>query len=135
MPSRTSRWASTSCTVQPSHSDAVPQCSGVRPTRSSASARRSAWIVGQMSAATSGPHCPDAVVALLVGQLGQAQLLEQRWEVHAEPAAVALSEPVPAADRVVLGAAERLDGARRGVLLLVGGAQVDPVTLVEQPAV
>src|SRR4051794_14807114 len=135
IPSSTSRWASTSCTVQPSHSDAVPHCSGVRPSRSSASARRSAWIVDQMSAAMSGPHCPHAVVALLVGQLGQAQLLEQRREVHAEPAAVALAQPVPATDRVLLGAAERLDRPGSGVLLLVGGAEVDPVAPVEQPAV
>ena len=36
-------------------------------------------------------------------QLGEPERLEQRRQVHPEPAAVALAQAVPAADRVVLG--------------------------------
>ena len=61
--------------------------------------------------------------------------LQQRREVHAEPAAVALAQAVPAADRVVRRASPRLDGSRRGRLLLVGGAERHPVALLGQPGV
>jgi len=41
------------------------------------------------------------VVARVVRELGEAERLQQRRQVHAEAAAVALAEAVPAADRVV----------------------------------
>src|SRR5690349_14952323 len=40
---------------------------------------------------------PDAVVPGIVLQLDEAELLEQRREVDAEPAAISLARPVPAA--------------------------------------
>ena len=70
-----------------------------------------------------------AVVARVVLDLGQAERFEQRRHVHAEAAAVALAQPVPAADRVVGGAAPGLDGAVGGRLLLVGGAERHPVAV------
>ena len=49
--------------------------------------------------------------------------------VHGEPAAVALAQAVPAADRVVLRAGPRLDGAVLGRLVLVGAAERHPVAV------
>src|SRR5689334_20617167 len=79
-----------------------------------------------------GPHL---VIAGVVGELGQAKRLQQRGQVHAEPAAVAVAQPVPAAGRVARGPAERLDGALGGRLLLVRGAQRHPAVLGLQPGV
>ena len=75
------------------------------------------------------------VVLGVVRQLDQPERLEQRRQVHPEPAAVALAQAVPAADRVVLGPAPALDRAVLGRLLLVGCAQVDPVALRLEPGV
>ena len=61
--------------------------------------------------------------------LGQAERLQQRRHVHAEAAAQALLEAVPAADRVVGRAAPRLDGALGRRLLLVGAAERHPVAV------
>jgi hypothetical protein len=66
-----------------------------------------------------------------VGELDPTQGLEQGRDIHAEAAAVALAQPVPAVDRVVGRAAEGLDGAGLGRLQLVGGAEVDPVALLD----
>ena len=48
----------------------------------------------------------DAVVPRVVLQLDQSQRLEQRRQVHAKSAAVALPRAVPATDRVVRRAPE-----------------------------
>src|SRR5687767_1976860 len=77
----------------------------------------------------------DLVVAWIVGELDFAESLQERRHVHPEATAIALAEAVPAADRVVLGAAPRLDGAVLGGLLLIGGAEVDPVALLDEPRV
>ena len=45
--------------------------------------------------------CSDPVVPRVVLELDEAEVLEQRRHVHGEPPAVALAQPVPAADRVV----------------------------------
>ena len=82
---------------------------------------------------TTSSDRADPVVAGVVLELDQAEPLEQRREVHPEPAAVALALAVPAAHRVVLGPAERLDGALGRGLLLVGGPQRHPVALLLQP--
>jgi len=47
-------WARTWWTVHPLHSDGVFHCSELRFARSSASALRSAWMVGQTLSAMSG---------------------------------------------------------------------------------
>ena len=78
---------------------------GGRVPRSSPTAGRS--VKGRPS------DRPDLVVALLVGQLGQPELLQQRRQVHPEPPAVALAQPVPPADGVALVAPPRLDRAGR----------------------
>src|SRR3982751_2617302 len=49
------------------------------------------------------------VVAGVVGQLGEAELLEQRRQVHPEPPAVAVAQAVPAADRVARRTTPGLD--------------------------
>src|SRR6185437_7034457 len=77
----------------------------------------------------------DLVVAGVVRELGQPQVLQERRQVHPEAAPVALAQAVPTADRVVGRAAPRLDGALRGGLLLVGGAERHPVALGEEPRV
>ena len=77
----------------------------------------------------------DLIVARLVSELSLAESFQQWRQVHAEAAAIALPKPVPAADRVVFGAAPRLDGAFLRGLLLIRGAEVDPVTLLEEPRV
>jgi LmbE family N-acetylglucosaminyl deacetylase len=56
-------------------------------------------------------------------------------ELHPQTTAIALSESVPAADRVALGPTPRLDGAFFGGLLLIGGTEVDPVPLLDEPRV
>ncbi len=55
--------------------------------------------------------------------LGEAEVLEDRWDVVAEAAAVALAESVPATDGVVGGAGPGLDGAGLGYLLFVRVAE------------
>src|SRR5215212_5410627 len=54
------------------------------------------------------------VVVRLMGQLGLAESLEERRHVHAETAPIALTQAVPPADRIVLRAAPRVDGAFLG---------------------
>ena len=71
-------------------------------------------------------------MARLESELGPAECLQDRRQIHSETTAVALAEAVPAADRVVLGATPRLDGAIFGGLLLIGGTQVDPVALLDE---
>ena len=78
---------------------------------------------------------PHPVVLRLVGELGQAERLEQRRHVDAEPAAEALLEAVPAADRVVRRAAPGLDRALGCRLLLVGAAEWHPVAVGLEPRV
>src|SRR4029079_7470805 len=68
-----------------------------------------------------------AVVAGVVLDLGQAELLEHRRDVVGEATAEALLQAVPAADRVVVRAAPRLDGPLGCRLLLVGVAERHPV--------
>ena len=75
------------------------------------SAGRATPIRSRVAGANRVSFGAHRVVAGVVRELGQAERLEQRRQVHAEPAAVALAQPVPAADRVVLGAAPRLDRA------------------------
>src|SRR5215472_7679874 len=65
--------------------------------------------------------------------LGQAERLQQRREVHAEPAAVPLAQAVPAADRVIRGPAPSLDRPVGGRLALVGRAKRHPAVLALQP--
>ena len=78
---------------------------------------------------------PHPVVAGIVGDLGQAERLEQRRQVHPEPAPVTAAQAVPAADRVVGGPPPRLHRAVGGGLLLVGRAERYPVGLGGQPRV
>ena len=85
---------------------------------------------GEVRLSREGPH---RVVAGVMGDLGQAERLEQRWEVHAEPATVAVSQPIPTADRVVRRPPPGLDGALGRGLLLIGGTQRDPVALLQEP--
>src|SRR5687767_13223497 len=61
---------------------------------------------GLSSGAAMGSH---PVVAGVVLDLGQAELFEDGRDVHAEPPAVTLAKPVPAADRVVFRTSPRLD--------------------------
>ena len=68
-----------------------------------------------------------------MGELYLAESLQERRHVHPETAAIALTEAVPPADGIVFGAAPRLDGALLGRLLLVGGAELDPVALFDEP--
>ncbi len=56
---------------------------------------------------------PHPVVLGVVGELDQAERLEQRRHVDAEPAAEALLEAVPATQRVVGRATPRLDASPR----------------------
>jgi hypothetical protein len=72
----------------------------------------------------------NLVVACLMGELDLAKSLQEPRHVHPETTAIALAEAVPTADRVVLGATLALDGAFLGGLLLIGGAEVDPVALL-----
>src|SRR5687767_1146110 len=73
-----------------------------------------------------------AVVLRVVLDLGEAEGLEDRGDVHAEAAAEAFLEAVPAADRVLGGAAPRFDGALGRGLLLVGAAEGHPVAVLLQ---
>src|SRR4051812_42795802 len=68
-----------------------------------------------------------AVVARVVLDLRQPELLEHGRDVHPEPAAQALLQAVPAADRVRLAAAPRLDRPLRRRLALVGAPERHPV--------
>jgi two-component system, OmpR family, sensor kinase len=86
-------------------------------------------------AARGGLDRAHPVVAGVVGEFGEAQRLQQRGQVQAKPAAVALAQAVPAADRVVGGPAPGLDRALGGGLVLVGRAERDPVALLGQPFV
>jgi two-component system OmpR family sensor kinase len=86
-------------------------------------------------AARGGLDRAHPVVAGVVGEFGQAERLQQRGQVQAEPAAVALAQAVPAADRVVGRPAPGLDRALGGGLVLVGRAERDPVALLGQPFV
>jgi hypothetical protein len=77
----------------------------------------------------------DLVVAWLVSQFGLAQRFQQRRQVHAETAAVTLTQAVPAANGIVLRASPRLNGALLSGLLFIGGAEVDPLALFGKPTV
>ena len=78
---------------------------------------------------------PHAVVARLVLDLCEPELLEHRRDVVGEPPAQSLLEAVPAADRVVRGPAPGLHGAFRRRLLLVGAAQRHPVACRDEHGV
>src|SRR5829696_4522058 len=56
-------------------------------------------------------------------RLGEAEVLEGGWDLVGEAAAVALAEPVPAADGVVCRPGPRFDGALLGGLVLIGVAE------------
>ena len=75
------------------------------------------------------------VAGVVCSSSAQPERLEQRRQVHAEAAAVALAQAVPAADRVVRGPAPGLDRAVGGRLLLVGRAERHPVARAAQPGV
>src|ERR1700730_2818344 len=83
----------------------------------------------------SGSDRPHLVVAGVMGDLGQAEFLEQRRQVHPEPAAVPVAQAVPAPDRVVRGPSPRLHRALGGRLLLVGRAERNPAALLGEPGV
>ncbi len=68
-----------------------------------------------------------------MSEFGQAKSLEQWRQVHGEPAPIPLAKSAPAADRIVRRSSKRFDGARRSLLILVGGAKQDPVPLSEEP--
>src|SRR5581483_1803620 len=70
---------------------------------------------------------PHPVLAGVVLHLGLPELLEQRRQVHPEPSAQALLEPVPTAHRVVGRPPPRLDRSLLRRLLLVRAAELDPV--------
>ena len=112
----------------------VGNSSNVTPLTTEKSAMVGNLIRGEQLAEELGDGA-DLVVALLVGQLGLAQSFQQWRHVHAETAAVALPEAVPAANRIVFRAAPRLNGALLGGLLFIGGAEVDPVALFDKPGV
>ena len=63
-------------------------------------------IAGEFGSFWERPH---TVVAGAVLEFGESERLEQGRYVHAEAAAQALLQPVPAADRIVRRAAPRLD--------------------------
>src|SRR6267378_1311095 len=71
-----------------------------------------------------------AVVFGVVLDLGKPQCLHQWRNVHAEPAAKALLETVPAADRVLRGATPSFHSARGGRLLLIRAPQRHPVAML-----
>jgi hypothetical protein len=91
-----------------------------------------------LDADTSGQASDDGadlVVACLVAELDFAERFQERRHIHPETTAIALAEAVPAADRVLLGATPGLNGALLGGLLLIGGAEVDPIALFRKPGV
>src|SRR5207253_10688393 len=95
--------------------------------------KRCAWPKGRRARWPRRPtNLPGAhpVVLRVVGQFGQAQRLEERRHVDAEPAAEALLETVPAAYRVARRAAPCLDRPVRRRFLLVRAAQRHPVTVL-----
>src|ERR1700689_1388189 len=75
------------------------------------------------------------VVAGVVGEFGQPELFQQWREVHAEPAAVAVAQSVPAADRIVRRPPPGLDRALGRRFLLIGRAEGYPAVLPGQPRV
>src|ERR1700729_727776 len=84
------------------------------------------------SVCSEGAH---AVVARLVGELGEVERFEQGWEIHAEPPAVTLAQAVPASNRVLGRTTPGLDRPVRRGLLLVGRAERHPVALLGEPTV
>lgn len=82
-----------------------------------------------------GSERPHLVVTGVVGDLGEAERLEQRRQVHGEPATVTVAQAVPPTDRIVRGPAPRLDRAWPGLFLLVGCSERDPVALRDKPRV
>src|SRR5262245_63854591 len=84
-----------------------------RPSSTSSAASPEPQVLLEVRV-TFGLQRPHAVVAGVVLQLRQAQRLEERGEVHAEAAAHAFLEAVPAADRILLRSAPGLDRALGG---------------------
>ena len=70
-----------------------------------------------------------------MGDLGQAERLEERWQVDAEATAETLLQAVPATEGVRLGAAPGLDSPFGCRLLLVGAPERHPVALRQEPGV
>ena len=73
-----------------------------------------------------------AVVAGVVLDLGQSELLQNRRHIVGETTAQSLLESVPAPDRIVVGATPCFDGSLGGGLLLVGVAQRHPIAALGQ---
>jgi hypothetical protein len=70
-----------------------------------------------------------------MGELGQAEFLLQGREVHAEPAAVAVAESVPAADRIIQRSPPCLNSALGRWFVLIGRAEGNPAVLPAKPRV
>jgi hypothetical protein len=77
----------------------------------------------------------NPVVPGLVCDLRQAERLQQRRQVDAEPTPQALLESVPTAHRIVLRAAPGLDRPGCGRFLLVRAAERHPVAVGHQHGV
>src|SRR6201989_3017581 len=88
-----------------------------------ASFRRRMW----MSGGRPGAH---AVVARIVLQLSEPEVLHDGRHVVRAATAQALLDPIPPADRVLGGARPCLDGSVRGGFLLVGAAERQPVAML-----
>src|SRR5271165_7199416 len=110
----------------------VPLVADLTGQRRSPSARPRAAGSHRRRSVLNRPH---PVVAGIVGDLGEAEFLEQRRQVHPEPAAVTAAQAVPAADGVIGGPSPRLHRPLGGGLLLVGRAERNPVALGGQPGV
>src|ERR1700733_4729708 len=75
------------------------------------------------------------VVAGVVGEFGQAEFFQQWRQVHAEPPAVAVAQPVPAADWIVRRPSPRRDYALGRRFLLIRRAEGNPPFLPAKPRV
>src|SRR2546423_740159 len=83
---------------------------------------RAGWRPGSASS--------HSIVLRIVLDLGQSHRLHDRWDVHAEAAAQALLQPVPAANRILRRPRPGLDGSVGYRFLLVGAAERHPVTVL-----
>src|SRR5215213_11732585 len=100
-------------------SDVMPVASWTGKTPASRSRARSP-ADGQSAGRAGWSAGAHPVVLGVVRQLGHAECLHQRRDVHPEPAAVALAHAVPPADWVALRPAPGLDRSGRRLVLLVG---------------
>jgi hypothetical protein len=81
----------------------------------------------------SAPYRSHTVSARLMGEFGEPECLQQGRQVHPEPAAIAVTQAIPATDRIVRGSSPCLDSARHGRFFLIRGAERHPVTVPGQP--